>query len=383
LLRDGLLVLEAGHALSESQRTLLLRTALTRGKGMLTALRHQTDSERTAVLLKDALFDPAAQLTSATLRQLREQDENSVEWAPLLIAELVSELPTLMGRQHQLAIASLAELKSNNLSATLLADLAASSSPFLPSLDMLGRSWSRFRIVMCVLLALSLLTVYLWRHVNFSVTKMVVIPAGNYRVGDEGGSARTVVIGAFSLEQTEVTNAQYRRCYQQGYCPEPSQNASATRPNYFLAPAFDSFPVIHVDWDGARAFCKWAGRRLPTADEWEVAANFAPATRRVYRFPWGDEFDALLANSQATAGKDTQTVGAYHPAGDSPLGLSDMAGNVAEWTATASGGEESYIVKGGSFQDKPVALQSSAYQGVPRETAAPWLGFRCAVTGTR
>lgn len=379
LLRDGLLALEAGQTLGESQRTLLLRTALTRGKGVVTALRHQTDSERTAGLLKEALLDLDTQFLPTTLATARAQDEHSEEWAPFLIAELIEALPTTIGRQRQLAVAGLAELQGKNLLTTLLSDWKDPSANDLARLDGLNGSWSRFRIVLVLLLVLFLGVAYLWHHATTPVMASIPVPAGTYVLTDTAGVTRTVKITAFHLDQTEVTNAEYRRCFQQGYCQPPGRTTSATRANYFTDPAFDAFPVVNVDWDSARLFCKWHGERLPTVDEWQVAASLAPATQRLYRFPWGDAFDPLLVNHKATPTQDTQMVGFYRPAGDSPLGFSDMAGNVAEWTATvAPDGEDSYVVKGGSFRDEAATLQAAAQQSEPRDWVAPWLGFRCA-----
>ena len=62
-----------------------------------------------------------------------------------------------------------------------------------------------------------------------------------------------------------------------------------------------------------------------------------PARGRQYTYPWGDQFQVQRANSQATGIGDTQMVGSYQPIGDSPWGASDMAGNVAEWTASNVG----------------------------------------------
>lgn len=71
----------------------------------------------------------------------------------------------------------------------------------------------------------------------------------------------------------------------------------------------------------------------------------------MYRYPWGDEFAAQRANDAALGIGDTMQVGAFQPTGDSALGASDMAGNMAEWTATAlaQDGATLYLVKGGAF----------------------------------
>ncbi|MCX6048023.1 MAG: SUMF1/EgtB/PvdO family nonheme iron enzyme, partial [Chloroflexi bacterium] len=379
VLRDGLLVLEAGVQLGESQRTLLLRTALTHGKGIITALRHQNDSERTATLLKEALLDQQTSFAPLDPRPLREQDEKSQAWVPLLSAELTAELPTIFGYQRQIALAGLAVLSGKNGPASLFT-LPFDTASTLPATPL---AWSRFRVVLLTVLICLLVTVYLWRHGQSPAVPFVTIPAGQYTVGDGVGEpTRTVELDAFAMDQTEVTNRNYQLCVQAGHCAKPASNASATRSDYFLEPAFANFPVVNVNWRDANAFCRWAGKRLPTAEEWEIAAGFAPATQHYYPFPWGAQFQPQLTNSLATPGNDTRAVGMYHPQGDSPFGLMDMAGNVAEWTTTSpdADADSNYLVKGGSFQDQPAALRTTASQPEANETATDWLGFRCADT---
>lgn len=131
----------------------------------------------------------------------------------------------------------------------------------------------------------------------------------------------TVYIDAFWIDQTEVTNAQYRSCVEAGACaapkyiPDHDQNA----PN---------LPVVGVSRDDAWDYAAWAGGRLPTEAEWEKAARGTDG--RIY--PWGDALpDCSLANvSGCLDGPDI--VGSY-PAGASPYGALDMVGNVGEWVS--------------------------------------------------
>ena len=136
-------------------------------------------------------------------------------------------------------------------------------------------------------------------------------------------------------------------------------------------------PVVLVSHADVRAYAAWlsevTGRvwRLPSELEWEKAARGADGRR----FPWGNVWNPKLLNSHDEGPFDTLPVGAF-PKGASPYGLLDMAGQVFEWTATASGPGR-YLVKGGSWDDKGCGVcRSAARHGRPEGIKHILIGFR-------
>ena len=191
-------------------------------------------------------------------------------------------------------------------------------------------------------------------------------------------------LGAFWIDQTEVTNDMYAKCVEGGDCSLPSNDSD------FINAEYTDHPVVYVSWNDARNYCEWAGTRLPTEAEWEKAARGTDG--RTY--PWGEGIDCGKA-SYYDCVSSTTTVGNYKR-GVSPYGLYDMVGNAWEWTSTlgeiypydATDGREDIgasgwrVLRGGSWNTGYMGTHtlSSAYRHKNHPSTASSLnGFRCAL----
>ena len=129
-----------------------------------------------------------------------------------------------------------------------------------------------------------------------------------------------VTVPAFSIGREEVSLGQYRR-----FC-EATRRTLPPLPNASGWEAIDALPAMNLSWDDADAYCRWAGLRLPTEEEWEFAARGSDGRR----FPWGDRLPIDGVHGAVAPAKEPVPVTAC-PAGASPFGCRNLAGNVWEW----------------------------------------------------
>jgi formylglycine-generating enzyme required for sulfatase activity len=235
---------------------------------------------------------------------------------------------------------------------------------------------------------------------------MVLIPAGPFAMGSDSGDederpVHTVTLGAFYLDQFEVTNRQYAVCVEASAC-EPTTDTTAfdssySRRVYFGNPEFADYPVLYANWDEARSYCAWRGARLPTEAEWEKAARGGLDGKD---YPWGEE-PPVCEVGAANGAKfdddadcndtDTERVGSYSPNG---YGLYDMAGNVWEWVSdfyaadyyadspaedpAGPGSGRFPVVRGGAWDVDARRLRVSDRRFNDPASGALNSGFRCA-----
>jgi formylglycine-generating enzyme required for sulfatase activity len=229
-----------------------------------------------------------------------------------------------------------------------------------------------------------------WNSPKDSMT-MLYIPAGDFSMGSETGAAdekpvHTVYLDSYWMDQTEVTNAMFAKCFQAGKCNEPWPRV--VEHNYFKDPVYADHPVMNVSWNDANAYCEWRGdgTRLPTEAEWEKAASWDDARKEKRVYPWGDSKNCSFANYNGCVGVATK-VGSY-PSGASFYGLLDMAGNAGEWVADWYAAYPGNTVSDSRYGTKFRVLRGGAwyasnYRSASRDESTPdsyfnFVGFRCA-----
>jgi formylglycine-generating enzyme required for sulfatase activity len=174
--------------------------------------------------------------------------------------------------------------------------------------------------------------------------EMVQVPAGPFTMGSNDGDPdeapeRQVFLKGFFIDRYEVTQDEYLRFAKMTKRQLPRIEVFEDDQSKVLKP---ELAAMSVSWDDAVAYCKWAGKRLPTEAEWEKAGR-GEGKRK---YPWGDKFINGVANVDGPEDgyKYLAPPGSFE-AGRSPYGLHDMTGNVAEWVADSY--DENFYKKGG------------------------------------
>ena len=247
-----------------------------------------------------------------------------------------------------------------------------------------------------------------------SADGVMLVQAGAFWMGRDGGPAdeapmHRVFVTDFWIEREKVSNAEFAAFLEAHGLVSPAGDRrydaddpdarigrvpapDGTGARWAAEPGFERHPAVEVSWFGARDYCAWRDRRLPTEAEWEKAAR--GDDRR--RYPWGAE---PPAPHLAVFGRPYNATAPGHarPQGASPPGVLDMLGNLREWTSTIlrpypyrhDDGREPFrgdgrvVVRGASHDDPAATLSLTARQSYDRRGAAAGhhhVGFRCATS---
>ncbi|MBS1790052.1 MAG: SUMF1/EgtB/PvdO family nonheme iron enzyme [Acidobacteria bacterium] len=221
---------------------------------------------------------------------------------------------------------------------------------------------------------------------------MVYVPGGELMMGNDSGEvqerpAHKVVVQPFFIDRNEMTCEEYAK-----FVAATGHRAPATWTDGNYPEGAALRPVTGVDWDDANAYAAWAGKRLPTEQEWEFAARGTEGRR----YPWGNEWRPNQANDISSGLGQTANVGSY-PSGASPFGANDLVGNAWEWTANdyvpypggqlpqASPSGNLKVIRGSAFGGDQEHATTTFRMGWPMRGAEDYskTGFRCVKDAPR
>jgi formylglycine-generating enzyme required for sulfatase activity len=171
-------------------------------------------------------------------------------------------------------------------------------------------------------------------------------------------------VPGFFMDVYPTTNAEYAR-----FVVATDHRRQAEPPD-----ADDRHPVVGVSLADAAAYARWAGKTLPTGEQWEKAARGS----RGAVYPWGDDFSPDRCNVRESRIKGTTATTWYEQAA-SPYGIVDLCGNVWEWT-TSVDQRGSWQTRGGSFATPAYLATPSNWHGQLPGVSRDDLGFRCVIS---
>jgi formylglycine-generating enzyme required for sulfatase activity len=263
-----------------------------------------------------------------------------------------------------------------------------------------SRRWLSIAAIVSILLAVAVTSFWLkpvFRPLptqiessNDSLTQppMLSIPGGVFEMGANSGDdyerpQHTVTVTPFLIDTYEVTCGDYERFLK----ANPEYKSPPGWVNRTAPPGTVQRPVTGVHWYDASAYANWAGKRLPTEEEWEFAARGTTG----WRYPWGNDWRADAANAGDSNARQFADVGSY-PAGKGPFGTMDMIGNAWEWTSTEWKGypggpvppdapNELRVIRGGYWGSSAAKATTTFRRGWDArgaKTGYENTGFRCA-----
>ncbi|MHC4779760.1 MAG: protein kinase domain-containing protein, partial [Planctomycetota bacterium] len=210
---------------------------------------------------------------------------------------------------------------------------------------------------------------------------MALVPGGTFLSGNEELHLEARELPTFFMDLEEVSIGEYGIFVEAAKDEGTRQWRTPATWQKDPPPLADrDLPVTGVTWEQAYEFARWSGKHLPSDREWEKSARGVDGRA----FPWGPEFGKDRCNGPAF-GVDGPVERGRFAEGTSPYGVHDMAGNVAEWTATPlrfegqALGDGRFKVMGGSFSDAGIdALKTSHFRGISSKRWTRDIGFRCA-----
>jgi formylglycine-generating enzyme required for sulfatase activity len=222
-------------------------------------------------------------------------------------------------------------------------------------------------------------------HAKARAAPMIGFGGDTFIIGSDAGAdderpPTTISVAGFTIDTREVAVASYLACVDAGPCKQPGAGpgCNAADPNR------RDHPINCVGYADAKTYCEWVDRRLPSETEWERAARGGKAQRR---YPWGDAppSNQLCWRHDEPNHGGTCPIGAF-PAGNTPEGLEDMAGNVWEWTTaryctygTSNCTDERRVARGGSWASDDAAVVTTTVRNEIFESdRGASMGFRCA-----
>ena len=328
-------------------------------------------------------------------------DAGSYTLTEISIAEKAWPIPDGRILPVLLEKVDLRELPAYLRSVTFLETPGNVTADIAYAVSRIAREWRRRRLrkiapiaLACILAAAAATWYFASRdtpvtRVGKDGTPAALVSAGNFTMGDDEASPkRQLFVDAFYMDRFETTTGRYAKYLE--------STGSEHVPDFWDEIAgkdSEEMPVIGVSWNEANAYCRWAGKRLPTEAEWEKAARGTDERP----FPWGAATPTLdranFDNSSPDPYESALSPVGTHAPGKSPYGVDDLAGNVSEWVADwysesfttddvynphGPAGGEKKVIRGGGRYDPANRLSATARWFASPDTRGEDIGFRCA-----